>query len=301
MRILFCGTGWPEIVPFIQRRLGEGHEVLLRDMSRPLVEQVADVDVLLPSNGHVTAEVVAAASKLRLIQQPAAGFEGIDLEAARERDVPVCNAPAKNANAVAEAALLLMLMIARRVPEARRAFAARELGRPVGRELRGRRLGIVGFGQTGRALERSAQALGLEVRGVGSRGGRPGLLQLLGWADIVSLHLPLTAETRGLMDAEAFAAMREGSWFINCARGGIVDAKALSEALAGGRLDGVGLDVHAVEPADPTDPIYADDRVVALPHVAGSSEPAFVAIAEVVGANIERLAAGESLLHRVDR
>jgi phosphoglycerate dehydrogenase-like enzyme len=120
--------------------------------------------------------------------------------------------------------------------------------------------------------------------------------------DAISIHCPLTPETRGLVDARAFAAMRDGALLINVARGGVIDRAALVDALASGRLGGVGLDVHWSEPPnveDPDDPIYRDPRVVALPHVAGSTVEAFTRIADVVVGNIGRLERGEPLLHRV--
>jgi phosphoglycerate dehydrogenase-like enzyme len=118
-------------------------------------------------------------------------------------------------------------------------------------------------------------------------------------SDAVSIHCPLDATTRGLVGAEAFAALRPGAFVINVARGGVIDRAALVAALASEKLGGVGLDVHWEEPADPADPLYADPRVVALPHVAGSTEEAFGRITEVVIENLSRLMVGEPLLHRV--
>ena len=115
----------------------------------------------------------------------------------------------------------------------------------------------------------------------------------------VTIHCPLTPETRGLLDATAFAAMRPGMLIVNCARGAVIDRSALVAALAAGRLGGVGLDVHWDEPADPDDPLYADPRVIALPHVAGSTEESFGRICDVVIDNLDRLERGEPLRHRV--
>src|SRR5690349_15861842 len=149
MRLLFCGSGWLPIVDHIAARLSEGTTIRVWDRSRPLVEEVADVDVLLPSNAALTADVIAAATKLRLIQQPAAGTERIDRAAAAARKIPVCNAPGTNHVAVAELALFLLLALARRAPLAARTFAAREVGTPLGIELCGRTLGIIGMGRSG--------------------------------------------------------------------------------------------------------------------------------------------------------
>ncbi len=212
----------------------------------------------------------------------------------------MCNAPGSNTDAVAQAALLLILALARRAPEARRRFAEARLGAPVGRELTGRRLGIVGMGKAGARLADAARALGMEVEGVRSSDGRAALLAMLARADVVSIHCPLTGATRGMIDDEALGSMREGALLVNVARGAIVDRGALDRALAAGRLGGVGLDVFWQEPWDPRDPLFGREDVIALPHVAGSTEEAFTRIAAVIARNVRAMLRGEALEHRVD-
>ena len=302
-RVLFCGTGWLDVMPHIGRALatvGVDAEVIVRDPARPLLEQLADIDVALPSNGVFGANEIAAAPGLRLIQQPAVGFEGIDLMAARARGIPVCNAPGSNTDSVAQAALLLILALARRVPAAMHAFRRAEIGGPAGIELTGRTLGIVGMGSTGSRLATAATALGMSVEGVTRAGGRDALHKLLARSDVVSIHCPLAPSTRGLFDTAAFTAMRPGALLVNVARGAIIDRAALEHALASGRLRGVGLDVFWNEPWDPNDALFARDDVVVLPHVAGSTEESFARIANVVAMNIAALYAGTPLAHRVD-
>jgi phosphoglycerate dehydrogenase-like enzyme len=299
MQLVFCGSGWLAIVDEIARRLPAGARVRHRDRARPLAEELADADVILPSNQRIDAAAIAAPRRLALIQQPAAGYEGIDLDAARARGVPVCNAPGVNATAVAEAALLLLLGLARRLPAARRAFAAPTIGAPVGIELAGRRLGLIGEGRTGVALRRLAEGIGMRVESVRSSSTPEELRALVARADAVSIHCPLTPGTRGLFDARLFAAMKPGAFLVNCARGAIVDRAALEAALAGGRLGGVGLDVFWQEPWDPGDPLYARDDVLTLPHVGGATAEAFGAIADIVAENVRRVMRGEAPLHRV--
>ncbi|MBK9035800.1 MAG: hydroxyacid dehydrogenase [Myxococcales bacterium] len=302
MELLFCGSGWPAIVEVIGARLAPGDRIRRWDRRAPLVEVVraAPPDVLLPSNGHIDAAVIAAAvPRLRLIQQPAAGTDGIDVAAARAHGVPVCNAPGANHVAVAEAALLLLLALARRWPLAQRAFAAGAIGEPLGVELAGRRLTIVGLGKTGSALADRARALGLRVTGVTSQTSRPELLAHLAQSDAVSLHCPLTPATRGLLDADALAALPAHALVVNLARGPVIDRAALVAALARGHLGGVGLDVFWDEPWDPGDPLFDDPRVVTLPHVAGSTTEAFGRIAEIVVGNVGRLRRGDELMHRI--
>ena len=299
MKVLFCGTGWRPIVDMIGARLPSGATLATWDRKVPLVDAIADVDVLLPSNGHITAAAITAASKLRLIQQPAAGTEGIDKAAAAARGIPVCNAPGTNHISVAEHALFLLLALARRLPAAHRAFSAREVGTPLGIELAGKTLGIIGVGRSGSALADRARALGMHVIALGRDATAEQTRAFFASAHAISIHCPLDAATRGLVGDAAFAAMRPGALLVNCARGGVIDRDALVRALATDRLGGVALDVHWHEPPDPADPLYADPRVVALPHVAGSTEEAFSRIADLVVDNVGRLARGDELLNRV--
>jgi phosphoglycerate dehydrogenase-like enzyme len=284
-------------LPFVDRlaaRLPEGSSIRAWDRRRPLVECVGDVDVLLPSNAPISAAVIAAAPKLRLIQQPAAGTEGIDRAAAIARGIPICNAPLTNHVSVAELALCLLLGLARRRPVARRLFEARQIGVPVGIELAGKTLGIIGMGNTGTALAERARAIGMTVRAL-RRGDDK--LPFFAACDAVSIHCPLTPETRHLVDAAALAAMKPGALLVNCGRGDVIERAALVAALD--HLGGVGMDVLWDEPGDPDDPLYNDPRVIALPHMAGSPEESFTRIADVVLENLSRLARNEPLLHRV--
>jgi len=299
--VVFCGTGWYPIVDLIRARLPQGVSLRARDPELPLLSQIEDADVLLPSNALIDGEVITRAKSLRLIQQPAVGTEGIDLSAAKERGIPVCNAPGTNETSVAEAAFLLILSLARRVPLARKAFAASSIGAPLGFELRGRTLGLVGRGRSGSALARIAEAVGMRVISVQSQHTRAEQLDLASRADVVSLHCPLTPKTRGLVDAEFLAHTKRGALLVNVARGPIIDREALLADLSSKapRLGGVGLDVFWEEPWDPADPLYSRDDVVVLPHVAGSTEEAFGRIADIVAGNLRRLLAGEPLQHRV--
>ena len=296
---MFCGSGWRSFVDVLAARLPAGAEMSMWDRATPLEQAVAGVHVLLPSNAPIDASVVAAAKELRLIQQPAAGTDNIDLEAARARGVPVCSAPGASAHAVAEMALFLMLALSRRLPGAAAAFAAARIGEPIGRELRGRRLGIVGLGRSGTELARLAEALGMTVAAVTSRRTEAEWAELLHTADIVSLHCPLGPATRHLIDDRALDQMKPGALLVNCARGPIIDRAALERALDRGHLGGAGLDVFWDEPWDPADPLYRRPDVVATPHIGGSTEECLGRVAAIVATNIARITTGEELLHRV--
>jgi phosphoglycerate dehydrogenase-like enzyme len=299
VRLLFCGSGWPAFVDSLARRLPPGASVSIWERSIPLERALAEVDVRLPSNAPIGASALAAAPRLRLIQQPAAGVDAIDLAAAAARGLPVCNAPGANVASVAETALLLMLALARRLPLVPRALTAVTIGEPVGHELRGRQLGVIGLGRTGGELARIAAALGMSVASVGSRASPAEWDALLAGSDVISVHCPLSPATRGLLDDRAFARMKPGALLVNCARGPVIDRGALERALAAGRLGGVGLDVLWEEPWAPDDPLFRRPDVLVLPHIAGSTEEAFGRIADIAVDNLRRLTAGEPLLHRV--
>ena len=299
MRLLYCGSGWLPVVDLITARLPEGTTISVWDRRAPLATAVAEVDVLLPSNAAITPEVIAAAPRLRLIQQPAAGTDKIDRAAAAARGIPICNAPGANHVAVAEVALFLLLALARRAPRAARAFADRQIGVPLGMELAGKTLGVIGMGRSGTAIAERARALGMTVISVGRAATPDERTAFYAASDAITIHCPLTPQTRGMIDAAAFAAMRPGALVVNVSRGGVIDRAALAAALAGDRLGGVGLDVHWDDPANPADPIYADPRVFATPHIGGSTVEAFSRIADVVIDNLRRLNTGEPLRHQV--
>ena len=235
----------------------------------------------------------------------------IDLDAARRRGIAVCNLPGTNARAVAELTLLLMLGALRQVTRfdtAVRAGRGWSLDPAVQDglgELGGRAVGLVGYGAVPRALVPTLQALGCRIL-YASRAPKPDasgewrpLETLLAESDIVSLHVPLTAETEHLIDAAALARMKPGAVLVNTARGSLVDQAKLTEALRSGRLAAAGLDVFAAEPLDPADPLLALPNVVLTPHIGWLTTGTFDRSLVLASENCRRLAAGEPLLHRV--
>jgi phosphoglycerate dehydrogenase-like enzyme len=299
MRLVFCGSGWFPVVEAIRERLPAGATIRIRDFSKPLAAELADAEVILPSNAIVDAAAIEASAGLVLVQQCAAGYENIDLSAARARGVPVCNAPGVNDHAVAQAALFLILALVRRYPEAKRAFEAAKIGEPLGRELNRMTLGLIGLGKTALRLRSAAEGIGMRVLAVRSTSARDDLDRVLAASDVVSIHCPLDQNTRGLIDARAIASMKKGAYLVNCARGAILDRSAVEAALESGHLGGLGLDTPWNEPWDPNDPLFRRDDVIALPHVGGSTVEAFAGIAEIVAENVRRSMTGEPLLHRI--
>ena len=299
MRILFCGNGWLPIVDSIAERR-PSDSVDIWDRNVPLREAVADVAVILPSNGTIDAGVIAAAKPLILIQQPASGYDCVDVDAARARGVPVCNAPRANPISVAETATYLMLALARNAREAERAFAEQRIGVPLGREITGKTLGLIGYGASAKAFARIASGFVMTVEYVTSRSSAADLDDLLADSDVVSLHCPLNSGTRGMVNEGFIAKMKPGALLINCARGPIIARPALEAALESGHLGGAGLDTYWEEPWDSREPLFKRSNVITLPHVAGSSFESFERITDIVCENIRRVEVGVSPLHRVD-
>ena len=269
-------------------------------------------EVLWHSLEPVTAAVMDAAPRLRLIQKIGVGVNTIDLAAATARGIAVCNLPGSNAPAVAEMTLLLMLACLRRLPlldaatRAGRGWALDAAAQDEWGELGGRTVGLVGFGAIPRALAPLLAAFGCAVihttrtRRPDAAPGWRALPDLLAEADIVSLHVPLGADTAGLIDAASIARMRPGAVLVNTARGGLVDQPALIDALESGRLGAAGLDVFAHEPAGPDEArLLALDRVVASPHVAWLTTGTWERSLDRAADNCRRLARGGALLDRV--
>jgi len=274
-----------------------------------LARLLPETDVIWHVLKRCTAEMIAAAPKLRVIQKIGVGVNTIDLDAARARSIAVCNLPGTNARAVAELTLALMLAVLRRLPRfdaamRRGEWLDPELQDGIG-ELGGRSVGLVGYGAIPRLLAPVLIALGCRVI-YASRTSLPDAVgewrrldALLAEADVISLHLPLTDDTAKLIDAAALARMKRGAVLINTARGGLVDQAALTEALASGRLAGAGLDVFVHEPHDASDALFRLPNVVLTPHIAWLTTGTFDRSFALAAENCRRLAAGETLLHRV--
>jgi len=277
------------------------------DEASPLDEVAPDITALLHVLTPVTPEFIASAPKLKLIQKLGVGVNTIALDAAREHNVAVCNMPGTNSQAVAEMALSLMMAVLRRTcffdsrTRAGEGWTAdpSELDR-VG-EIGGRTVGLVGFGNSAQLLAPVLAALGAKVVYT-ARSPRDvsydyvPLDRLLAETDIVSLHIPLTDETRGRIDP---FAMKEGAVLINTARGELVDQARLVEALTSGHLRGAGLDVFAEEPLPRGNPLLGLPNAVLAPHIAWLTPETLVRSLTVAHENCRRLSAGEALLHQV--
>ena len=241
-----------------------------------LVSVVADAQILVTrSYNRVTRRVIEAAPQLELIAQGTSGTDNIDGVAARERGIAIVSMPGENANAVAELVIGCILAMTRTIPFYTRSVVRGEWLRDdcaTRHEMRHHRLGIIGLGQVGSRVARLARAFGMSPRAYDpyvAEADVASLDELLTSSDIVTLHVPLTEETRGMIGAREIASMPRGSFLINAARGEVLDQRAALEALADDRLGGLALDVFDPEPPEGGFP--DDPRLILTPHVGGCS------------------------------
>lgn len=272
-----------------------------------LADLLRTADALVVRNHtRVDAGLLAAAPRLRVVGRLGAGLDNVDLKAAAAAGVTVVYAPDAATVSVAEHALALLLALARRIPAADRHVRAGGWRRQAftGVELAGRTLGILGFGRIGREVARRARALGMEVIAWHPRlahddpvwretGARPvAERELYAGAHALSIHLPLTPETRGLVDARRLGWLPRGALLVNTGRGEVVDEEALLRALRSGHLAGAALDVRRREPPPRPDPLASLPQVVLTPHVAAWTAEAQRRAALAVADDVLRVLAG---------
>lgn len=253
----------------------------------------ADAAITLLSD-PITRAVFQSNANLRLVANYAVGYNNIDLDAARELGVTVTNTPGVLTEATADLTMALILAVTRRLVEGDAEM--RRTGRCqweplylLGSSLQGRRLGIVGMGRIGSAVADRARAFGLEVIGV-HRG--QSLDELLATSDIVSIHAPLTPDTRHLIRAETLALMKRGAYLVNTSRGALVDEDALCDALDSGQIRGAALDVYEHEPAINPRLLHMPNVVLA-PHIGSATEEARTAMALVAATNVQMFLRGQ--------
>ena len=259
----------------------------------------------LPAPFHVTASRLERMPGLLVAVSMGAGYDTIDVDACTRAGVAVVNQAGGNAEGVAEHAIAMILALLKRIPEAGTALRAGTVKQReafMGRELAGRTVGVVGLGHTGARTARYLHAFAcrvlaydpyLDAATCKARGAEKAeLAGLLRESDIVSVHCPLTRETRGMLGAAAFAAMRPGAIFVTTARGGVHDEAALHQALVEGRLAGAGLDVWAKEPPPPGHPLLSHPAVIASVHTAGVTHESRERVARMAAEAFVEAAAG---------
>ena len=268
-----------------------------------LLARVQDADIIMLANQPLSAEIINACPKLKMLSVAFTGVDHVALAACRARNILVCNAAGYSTNAVAELTFGLAISVIRNiVPCDARCRRAETKDGLVGFELFGKTFGVVGTGAIGARVAKIAAAFGCRVLAY-SRTEKQELVdagvqyvsleELLEQSDFVSLHVPLTDATRGLINAEAIAKMKHGAVLLNTARGPVVDSAALAEALNAGKLAGAGIDVFEGEPPIAKDhPLCSAKNTVLTPHVAFASREALETRADIVFANIEKWLAG---------
>lgn len=273
--------------------------------------ELPDAEVIWHVLRPISADDLAKASKVRLVHKLGAGVNTIDVEAATARGIAVANMPGANAQSVAEGTLLLMLAALRRLPELDRATRAGTgwpsdptLGETV-RDIGGCTVGLVGYGNVAKRVETILAAMDADVVHTSTGDdGHPSwrtLPDLLAESDIVSLHLPLTDATAGLVGREALARMKPDAVLVNTSRGPIVDEDALTDALRTGRLAAAGLDVFAAEPVRADNPLLTLTNVVLTPHVTWYTADTMRRYLELAVDNCERIRDGRDLANVVNQ
>ena len=289
-------------------RLREEHEVDVWPELEPpppavLRERAARADALLTLlTDRVDAELLDACPQLRAVANMAVGTDNVDLEAAAARGIPVGNTPGVLTDATADLAMALILAVTRRLAEgAARVregrWGAWQPAQDLGSDLAGATLGVVGFGRIGQAVARRAEGFGMRVIYTELSSGLT-LEELLGESDVVSVHAPLTPDTRHLIDAAALARMKPTAYLVNTARGGIVDQVALREALHAGSIAGAALDVTDPEPLPPDDPLLDAPNLLVVPHIGSATTGTRARMAAMAVDNLLAALAGRPMPHQ---
>jgi D-3-phosphoglycerate dehydrogenase / 2-oxoglutarate reductase len=295
MKILVTDSLAPQGLEVFQR--APGFEVDVRIGLKPdeLKPIVADYDGwVIRSGTKITAELIEAAKNLKVIGRAGVGFENIDVDAASKKGIVVMNTPGGNNVTTGEHTISLMMALARHIPQAVASLKGGQWDRNkfVGVELCNKTLGIIGLGNVGRIVAERAAGLRMKVIGydpfiapesIARMGVEPASLEeIFTKSDFITVHVPLTPETQGLINREAFAKMKTGIRVINCARGGIVDEKDLADALREGKVAGAALDVYVDEPPPPDHPLLKMDQVITTPHLGASTDEAQLNVAIAV-------------------
>lgn len=276
-----------------------------------LLQIVGEYDALIVrGRTKVTPAVLAAGKNLKVVGRAGVGVDNIDLKAAKEAKVTVVNSPLATSVSVAELAMGLMLSLMRELP---RADASMKEGKWLKKEFEGgelykKTLGVIGFGRIGVAVANRAKAFEMNVIGydpylpaeeISKRGGTPATLdELLAKSDIITLHIPLTPESRGLLNADAFAKMKDGVRIVCAARGGVIDEDALLKALESGKVAAAGLDVFVAEPPGLT-ALVSHPHVVCTPHVGAQTVEAQIRAANDIATEVLAGLKGDPLRWKV--
>ena len=273
-----------------------------------IIARISDAQIVLTNKTPISRQILERCPGIRLLSVVATGYNVVDVDAARELGIPVCNVPAYGTDMVAQFAIGLLLELCHHVQ--RHSDAVHEgqwascpnfcfWNSPI-LELAGKTMGIIGFGRIGRAVGRIAKALGMRVIATGSRVCEEGLAiaeyvnldTLLHESDVVSLHCPLFPQTERIINRENIAKMKDGAILINNSRGGLLDEQAVTDALNSGKLYAAGLDVATVEPILPENPLLTAKNCLITPHISWAAVQCRQRIMDITAENIRRFCAG---------
>lgn len=270
------------------------------DASDVVAARAADlgIDAIMVRQGQISEAVIAASPKLRVIVKHGVGVDNVDIQAAADRGIPVLRSMGSNARAVAEHTIALSLSLIKEIGPLTAAVKHGQWPKPtfMGRDIAGTLMGLIGYGSIGRETAAMARALGMDVIVYDPHAAATlahenitavdDVDELVSRADVVSLHCPLTAETRHLIDARRLGLMKPTSFIVNTARGGIIDEAALADALREKRIAGAALDSFATEPPAADNPLWASPLVLATPHIGGVTHGSSKAMAEIAARHI---------------
>ena len=309
MKVVYLEPVPDDVAAIIHSCLPDDFTLRVRRSDELPIEVVGEADFILVATTPLSAEVIAAAPRLKLIQHQGVGYDNVDVEAATQAGIPVGLTPEGTSGPVAEHVIMLILSLYRNLFVANRTLRQGqwlqwEL-RPGSYSLLGKRLGVVGLGRIGREVAQRARAFECQLCYYDVVRAAPEVEakleveyiafdNLLAGSDIITLHLPRTEETRGLIGAAQLARMKPTALLINTARGGLIDEGALYQALASGQIAGAGLDVFAVEPPGAENRLLHLDNVVATPHIAAGTRDALADKMRAAFANMQRVAQGQT-------
>ena len=288
MNVLICDPISPKGIALLLQRQEFKVTVLPKRLAEAeLLPLVADVvAMVVRSETKVTRKVMEAAPRLRVVGRAGVGVDNVDVDAATQRGVVVMNTPAGNTISTAELTFSMLMALARKIPQAHVSMKAGEWNRKAfqGTELSGKTLGVLGMGRIGTEVSKRAQAFGMKVLAydpylVMARANalQVELLELeeiYARADFITVHMPMSDETRGMLNAAAFAKMKKGVRLLNCARGGIINETDLAAAIQSGQVAGAALDVYEIEPPPPNFILRDLPQVIMTPHLGASTEEA---------------------------
>ncbi len=303
--VVLCRALHPTAMALLEARTDINLRVLTTEFRGPplqaeLAAAIGEADGVMVGLERVTEELLAAAPRLRVVSRFGVGYDTLDIPACTRRGVLVGVVNGANDLSVAEHAMMLMLAVARRTIEMDRSVRAGTWMVQAGRrmhELAGRSVLVVGYGRIGTRVARLCAAFGMRVMvrdpafptpriAADGYAPAPDLMEAVAEADVVTLHLPLSEATRGMVDAAFLSAMKSSAWLINTARGGLVDEAALAAALAAGTIEAAGIDVLVREPPDAANPLFALDNVVLSPHNAAAPLECYAKMSRRAVANL---------------